>query len=331
MIDKMLVAATMKAFEQLFDDNGIPYTVRDDAETEIYRNLWNESGDKALHLRKAVPAVRRIAAKEPYIFKKDGDPIEIRLNYLDRELSDSFGDIMIERKDLDWRFAISVKSDAKIIAELPVADREVDQPGGEFNEIDDFGDRIFGIPCSNDYFNDMNEILLKIKPHDDENWAELIKDETFIYDSIITPMISAISRELPRICKGHPEAPQKFIDYFYRKLDYYFIFPVNEVQVTRIGAINAHGGLGRMPGNPNLTIPRVDPPAKLLDVRFGRGPHGELSKDTLQVSFDGGWSVCILISAEYDKFGELGFNLKVYLPATPFGSYRDQVAWDPEV
>jgi len=24
------------------------------------------------------------------------------------------------------------------------------------------------------------------------------------------------------------------------------------------------------------------------------------------------------------------FNMTVYLPVTPFGSYRDQVDWDPE-
>ena len=330
MINKMLVAATMKAFEEVFEADSVPYTVRDDEETRIYRKLWDESDEKEEYLRKAAPAVRKIASKEPYIFETGGEPICIRLNYLDRDLDDSFGDIMLERSDLDWRFAMSVKNDAQIIATLPVADREVEQPGGEFNSIDDFGDRIFGIPCSNDYFTDMNEILLNIKPHDDENWAELVKDEKFIYDSIITPMISAVGREMPRICKGHPEAPQKFIDYFYRKIDYYFIFPIDEVQVTRIGAVNAHGGLGRMPGNPNYLVPRVDPPSKLLDVRFGKGAYGELSKDTLQLNFDGGWSVCITISPEYDTYGELGFNLKVYLPVTPFGSYRDQVDWDPE-
>jgi hypothetical protein len=32
----------------------------------------------------------------------------------------------------------------------------------------------------------------------------------------------------------------------------------------------------------------------------------------------------------YDTYGELGFEMQVYLPVTPFGSYRDQVDWDPE-
>ena len=330
MINKMLVAATMKAFEQFFEDNNIPYTVKDDKETDTYRKIWEESDEKETYLRKAAPAIRRIASKERYLYATEGDPICIRLNYLDKDLEDSFGDIMVERSDLDWRFAISVKYDAKITASLPVADREVEQPGGKFNQIDDFGDRIFGIPCSNDYFTDMNEILLNIQPHDKENWGELVKDEKFIYDSVITPMIAAIGREMPRLCKGHPEAPQKLIDFFYRKIDYYFIFPVDEVGVTRIGSVNAHGGLGRMPNNPNLLVPRVDPPSKLLDVRFGKGPYGELSKDTIQFAFDGGWAVCLTVSPVYDTYGELGFNLQVYMPVTPFGSYRDQVEWDPE-
>ena len=336
MINKILVEATIKAFKNILEREGVPYDIRNDEESRFFMQLWEDTDeDRNLAYIQAAPAVERIVEHEPYILIKEGEPLIIRLNYLDRKLErDSFGEIMLERPDLDWRFAISVKSDAKILTSMALADRELDMSKddeikGSFNAIEDFGDRVFGVPCSNDYFDEMNDILLNIAPHDRENWSELVRDDEFVYGKLITPMLRAMGREFPRIFKFHPEAPQKLFDYFYGKLDYYFINPIEEVQATRIGAVNARGQLGRMPDNTNLMTPKVRFPSELLDVRFATGKYGEMSKDTLQLTFDGGWSLCFVLKPVYDKYGELGSDLKVYLPVTPFGSYRDQVAWLP--
>ena len=336
MINTILVEACVKAFKTILERENVPYFIKDDEEAQYFFKLWEETDkEKDLAYRQAAPAIERIASHEPMIFVTDGEPLCIRLNYLDRKLErDSFGEIMLERPDLDWRFAISVKSDAKILSALPVADRELDMDRdvirNSFNEIDDFGDRIFGIPCSNEYFDDMNEILLNIAPRDSENWGELVKEEKFIYGSLITPMLQAFGREFPRIFKSHPEAAQKMFDYFYGKMDYYFIKPIDELEVTRIGCVNARGGLGRMPNNTNLMVAKTDFPTELEEVRLATGKYGEVSRDTLQLNFNGGWALCITMHPVYDKYGELGFDMQVYLPVTPFGSYRDQVDWIPE-
>ena len=336
MINKILVEACVKSFKTIFERENVPYPIRDDAESSYFFHLWEDTDEeKDLAYRQALPAIERIAEHEPFIFETGGEPVVIRLNYLDRELErDSFGEIMLERPDLDWRFAISVKSDARILSAMPVADRELDMDKdkikGSFNGIDDFGFRIFGIPCSNEYFDDVNDILLNIAPRDNDNWGELVKDEKFVYGSIVTPLLKAIGREFPRLLKFHPEAPQKLIDYFYGKIDYYFIKPIDELQVTRIGCVNARGYLGQMPDNKNLKTPKTGFPSELLDVRLATGKYGEISRDTLQLMFDGGWSVCITVYPVYDTYGEFGFDLQVYLPVTPFGSYRDQVDWAAE-
>ena len=336
MINKILVEACVKAFKTILERENVPYVIKDDEESSYFFHLWEDADEERdLAYRQAEPAMERIASHEPYIFETGGEPLSIRLNYLDRRLErDSFGEIMLERPDLDWRFAISVKSDARILSALPVADRELDMDQdrimNSFNAIDDFGDRIFGIPCSNDYFDDMNEILLNIAPRDNENWSELVKDDSFVYGKLITPMLKAMGREFPRIFKFHPEAPQKLFDYFYGQMDYYFIKPINELKVTRIGCVNARGYLGRMPGNRNLKTPKTGFPSELYDVRMATGKYGEVSRDTLQLAFDGGWSLCITMYPVYDKYGELGFDLQVFIPVTPFGSYRDQVDWLPE-
>ncbi len=336
MINNILVEACVRAFKTIFERENIPYVIKDDAESQFFYQLWEKNdAERELAYRQAAPAIERIASHEPYIFETGGEPLIVRFNYLDRKLErDSFGEIMLERPDLNWRFSISVKSDARILTALPIADRELEmnkeEIKGSFNAIDDFGDRVFGIPCTNEYFEDMNEILLNIAPRDSENWSELVKDENFVYGSLITPMLRAMGREFPRIFKYHPEAPQKLFDYFYGKIDYYFINPIEELKVTRIGCVNSRGGLGRIPDNNNLKTPRVGFPSELLDVRFATGKYGEVSRDTLQLSFDGGWSLCFVIFPVYDTYGELGFDLQVFLPSTPFGSYRDQVEWLPE-
>ena len=286
-------------------------------------------------LRQATPAIERIVANEPYLFEKGGDPLFIRVNDQTRKLAeDSFGEILLERKDLDWGFSISVKSDANVLTTMPVADRETNKytknVPGVVNEIDDFGDRIFGVPCSNEYFDDMNEILLHVDTTDSAAWSAKLTDKKFVYGSLITPMLKAVAAELPRIFADHPEAPQKLLDYFYGTIDYYYINPIDPLQVTRIGAVNAHGGLGCIPNNDNHFTPVVKFPTKLLEVRFATGKFGELSKDTIQLCFDGGWAVCLKIGTDFTMESGRIFALSVYLPVTPFGSYRDQVDWEPE-
>lgn len=333
MVNKELVGATLKVFEDILTASEIPYAVRDDEETVFYRELWESLEDKENIYRQAAPAIRRIATKEPYIFKKDGEPLVIRLNYLTRELErDSFGEIMLERPDIDWRFSISIKDHANVLATMPLADRDRDvymnNEVSVFNEIDDFGSRIFGIPCSNDYFDDMNEILMRIDDSNREKWNESLADDAFVFKNIITPMLGAMGREMPRICEGHPEAPKKLIDYFYGSIDYYFIKPIEQYEVTRIGCVNSHGGLGRIPGTNNHFTPVVEFPTQLLDVRFATGEHGTLSRDTIQFTFDGGWAVCVKVHTTYTEEEGRFIGLNVFLPVTPFGSYRDQVEWD---
>jgi hypothetical protein len=334
MIDTLLVGATVKAFEEILEKRGVPYETRKDEEYDIYMKAWDEAGkdEQDLALRQAAPAAERISSNEKYLFEKSGDPLVIRLNYLTRKLDkDSFGEILLERPDIDWHISISVKSDAKVLSSMTLADRarytEKNKVVNVFNEIDDFGEEIFQVPCSNEYFNDINEVLLTFEPYSKEEWTEKLKDEDFLYGKLITPMLRAIAAEVPRICEYHPEAPKKLLDFFYGDFDYYFIKPIKELELTRIGSVNSHGDLGKIPGSSNLAIKRVNFPTKLLDVRFATGEYGEISKDTLQFSFDGGWAVCLKLHMDEEHVDDRNFVVNVYLPVTPFGSYRDQVAW----
>ena len=334
MINSILVGGTLTALEEVFNENGIVFDIEKSKAYDTYKRVWENSAKKDLAVRQARPAIRRILEKEPYVFEKGGEPLMIRLNDQDRRMEDSFGEILLERADIDWRFALSVKIDAKIIASMPVAGRDMslfmNKVDGMVNEIDDFGDRVLGIPCSNEYFDEMNEILLKIAPHDSDNWKELIRDDSFVYDTLITPMLGALGREMPRIFKDHPEAPRRLIEYFYRMIDYYYIAPIDKAGVTRIGAVNGHGDLGRIPGSDNNFTPKIKFPTQLLEVRPASGRYGELSKDTIQLSFDGGWSLCIMLRPVTDRMKGRSFELKVFMPSLPYGSYRDQVEWDPE-
>ena len=337
MINELLVAATAWSLESILQDRGVRYEFRDDEEYQYFLKVWDKASgaDKKAADRQARPAMKRIASKESYLFLREETPLRVRFNYLERTLEkDSFGEILIERPEMDWHISISVKSDANVLSSMKVADRSPqlrsDNFVSMFNEIDDFGERIFHVPCSNDYFRDMNDILMAFEPYDKETWLDLLKDYDFLYGKLITPMLKAIGDELPRICEYHPEAPQRMLDFFYGKYDYYFIKPIPELKVTRIGSVNAHGGLGRMPNNSNHTVQPVRYPTELLDVRMATGRYGEIAKDTIQFSFDGGWALCIKLSMDLKNIDERNFLVNVYLPVTPFGSYRDQVPWDAE-
>lgn len=334
MVNSILVAAAVNSIADILKAKDIPYEIEDSAAYKSYMKVWDRSSKKDLAYRQARPAMERILSREYFAFVKGGVPMRIRLNDPSRKMEDSFAEILLERTDLNWHIAISVKLNANIIATLPFAGREQDMfedhVVGAVNEIDDFGDRIFGVPCSNEYFDDMNEILLKIAPYDKESWRAFLKEETLIYDTLLSPILRALGSEIKKICEDHPEAPARMFDFFYGKYDYYYINPIEQVKVTKIGALNAHGDLGRLPDNDNHTTAYIKYPTKLLDVRFANGKYGQLSKDTLQFTFDGGWALCFKVMPGKDRTKGRTFELNVYVPVTPFGSYRDQVDWDPE-
>lgn len=335
MIDTILAAATVKSIEEIMTEAGVPYEVRDDEEKAYFYGAWDDATDseRDLALSQAAPAIRRILSKEAYAYRAKEGPLIIRFNYQKRKIEkDSFGEILLERPEFDWHISISVKNDPKVLASLTLADRAGYINHGEivnfFNEIDDFGERIFQVPCSNDYFKDMNEVLLAFEPYKKDDWMNLLKEDDFLYGKLITPMLRAIGAEMKRLCNRHPEAPQKLIDYFYGTYDYYFIKPIEASKVTRIGCVNSHGNLGRIPHSYNHDTPKIDFPTELLEVRFATGDHGELSHDTIQFNFDKGWALCLRIYIDENHLEERSFRTSVYLPVTPFGSYRDQVPWD---
>ena len=336
MINDLLVAASVKGTEERLNAAGIPYEIEENDAYRNYMKAWDSLEDKESYMRQVRPALAKFAALEPYLHETDGDPLRIRFNGPDRDLDkDSFAEVLLERKDLDWAIGVSIKNDAQVLTDMRIADRDMDfymnRSVNTVNEIEDFGDRIFGVPCSNEYFDDVNEILERIHAHDREKWAELLMDDDFVYDTVITPILKAFAMEIPRICKDHPEAPMHFFDYFYGKYDYYFLNPINELQLTRMGAVNPRGGLGRIPGTNNHLVNVVAKPTKVMDVRFATGKHGEISKDTVQINFDGGWAMCFRLRVAYSEEHGRSFNIGVYMPVTPFGSFRDQAKWDPEV
>ena len=157
---------------------------------------------------------------------------------------------------------------------------------------------------------------------------EMIKDEDFLYGKLVSPMLKAIGNEISRIVSYHPEAPQRMIDYFYGKYDYYFLNPIDRLGVTRIGAVNCHGQLGRIPNSHHHYTRRVKYPSELLEMRFATGKDGEILRDTIKFAFDRGWELCMTLRLEDEHIDDRYFSLNVFLPTTPYGSYRDQVDWD---
>jgi hypothetical protein len=294
--------------------------------------IWNRSKRQAYFMKQARPAVARIAQLEPYFNETDGEPLRIRFNGTERDLDqDSFAEVLLERSDLDWAIGFSIKNDAKVLTDMRIADRSMgsymDKESSSVNEIEDFGSKIFGVPCSNEYFDDVNAILQRIHAYDTDSWRKQLADDDFVYDNVVTPILAVLAREIPRLCKDHPEAPMHFFDYFYGKYDYYYLNPIDKLLITRMGAINVRGGLGRIPGTDNHFVNVVKKPTELLDVRFATGKYGEISRDTLQMTFDGGWAMCFNIHVSNTlKYGR-SFNLGVYMPVTPFGSFREEARW----
>lgn len=217
-------------------------------------------------------AVSRIFDLEPLIIEDGDDQLDLFIQ------SDSHGeegdvrDILIVRRNIQWEIGLSIKHNHFAVKH------------SRLGKTLDFGKRWFDVPCSSQYWQDVDPIFsyLDMEKKKGTKWSELPNKVTDVY----LPLLKAFSDEINRSVVINPELPKKMVEYLLGEFDFYKVISVDRQRQTQILSFNLHGTLN-LPSRkkkPQQSVPVANLPTRIVKMELK--PN---SNNTVELYMDEGW------------------------------------------
>lgn len=178
-------------------------------------------------------------------------------------------DILIRRKDKSWEVGLSIKHNNFAVKHSRLA------------KTLDFGDKWFGIRCSDAYWEEVKPIFnyLDVEHRKKTEWKNLPNKEFDVY----VPLLKAFLAELERAYDTDQTIPQRLVEYLLGKYDFYKVISLDSERLTRIQPVNLHSTLNKPDGanKPTLVIPVSTLPTRIIaaGMRPGSTNTAELFLD----------------------------------------------------
>lgn len=209
---------------------------------------------------------------EPMILDKDDGVVSLKIQTDSQGESGDVRDILITRENVSWVIGLSLKHNHFAVKHSRLGKKL------------DFGDKWFGMPCSNDYWSAIYEIFSYLEKEKQKNteWKNLPDKESGIY----VPLLQAFMDEIKRSCKMNPDVPKKMVEYLLGQYDFYKIISIDMKKLTQIQSFNMHGTLNKESKKykPITIVPKVSLPTRIVSFEFK--PN---SNNTLELYMDEGW------------------------------------------
>ena len=188
-------------------------------------------------------------------------------------------DVLCIRRQNEWEIGLSCKHNHTAVKH------------SRLSRTIDFGDSWFGIPSSQDYFDEINPLFDELDELKErgELWRNIENKEERIY----VPLLKAFIRELERLNNNNPGLiPERLLQYLLGSNDFYKVITHDRRRVTQVQAFNLYGTLNRNSGRerPIVNVPQLIMPTRFFDISFKRD-----SRNTIEVTCDNGWTVSLRI------------------------------------
>lgn len=223
-------------------------------------------------------AVETILELEPRMSENDGDELLLEFQQDGAGKEGDVRDIVIKRNDIHWEIGLSIKHNHEAVKHSRLSHKI------------DFGDKWFGIPCSEAYWDAVNPIFDRLKDEESKGrkWSEIEdKDET-----VYVPMLQAFMDEVRRAYESDADMPRKMVEYLIGTSDYYKVVSRDNKRLTMIHTFNIHGTLNK-PSKIRvsaITVPIVELPTELVALKFKRS-----NKNTVEMYLNHGWQLSFRI------------------------------------
>ena len=245
-------------------------------------------------------AVAKIVALEPRMIEKGEDVLDLLIQADEKGESGDVRDILIIRNHIHWEIGLSLKHNHFAVKHSRLSDRL------------DFGNKWYGIPCSQNYWDDIRPIFSYL--HTCQKKHLKFRDLPDKEKNVYVPLLKAFIYEIQRQYSKHKNIPCKLVEYLLGEYDFYKIISIDKERMTQIQSYNLHGTLGMssQTQEPAIIIPIASLPTRIVSLDFVPG-----KQNTVELYMDGGWQFSFRIhNAKTDVEPSLKFDIQlVGMPA----------------
>lgn len=237
-------------------------------------NAWNtlQKATKSLYYISAKSMISTLFQLEPLLIEDDNEILKLMIQ------PDSMGelgdvrDILAIRNNIQWEIGFSVKHNHLAVKH------------SRLSKNLDFGERWYGINCSENYWNDVSNIFkyLEKEKNNKTLWRELPDKELDVY----VPLLNAFVEEIKRAYKEDENLPRKMVEYLLGTYDFYKVISIDKDQLTQLQTFNMKGTLNKNSKKQKvqITIPVVNLPTRLVNIEVKPG-----STNKVELYLDNGW------------------------------------------
>lgn len=275
----------------------------------FYNNADEETRDK-MNLA-ANAAVRVILRLEPQLQNPlDNIPLYLTIQEDAAGIAGDVRDVVCIRRQNQWEIGLSCKHNHSAVKHSRLSPNI------------DFGRMWFGIPCSPQYFEEINPMFDELRELKSNKvlWRDIENKEERYY----IPLLEAFMRELRRLDTEKPGLiPRRLLSYLLGVNDFYKVITDDAREVTKVQVYSLYGTLNRAAGRvrPQVRIPQLVMPQRFFDINFK--PN---SGNTINVVCDGGWTISMRIHNASSKV-EPSLKFDVNLLGVPPTLYTHHEPW----
>lgn len=270
---------------------------------EIAKECWDfiDQETKDIFKQSALAATISIFDLEPMITEIGEDCLVLKMQKDEEGEIGDVRDIIIIRNAEKWEIGLSIKHNHFAVKHSRL--------GAKL----DFGERWYGIKCSDDYWNDIAPIFefINSKKEQGLKWSDLENKDIDVY----VPLLNAFMNEIKRNADKHSDLPKKLVEYLLGEFDFYKVISIDNKKITQIQTYNLRGTLNKpsKKETPKTIIPIAKLPTRIVNIDFK--PE---SKNTIELYMNEGWQFSFRIhNASTYVENSLKFDIQIVgMPAS---------------
>lgn len=236
---------------------------------------WNAISEekREIYTMSANAAVNTIIELEPMMEENSDDILLLEFQKDEFGESGDVRDIVIRRDDVNWEIGLSIKHNHDAVKH------------SRLSHVLDFGEEWYGIPCSDQYWNDIAPVFDSLKREQKRKtaWSDLDDKEGDVY----VPLLQAFLDEVYRTYNQDSTIAVKMFEYLVGIRDYHKIVSHDNKRMTLIHTFNLHGSLNQpsTEKESEFEVLPVELPTEIISMRFKKN-----SNTTVEIYMDNGWA-----------------------------------------
>lgn len=275
--------AIANAYYQYLLSNGQHVQLQNDNNFVNVQNCYlaQTEKDKLWFDTAAQKTIETLVAIEPGLTSNRNlfDLLNIRVASDLEGINGDVRDVIFSRQN--WEIGISAKNNHDAVKH------------SRLSPLIDFGREWMGIPCSENYFGEINvvfDLLANLKHQNPEiKWEDLGDAKS---TDVYVPLLTAFRKEMLNLAKTNKVASSNLLSYLIGRKPFYKVIKEDSKNIVVVKAFNIGGKLNQTINGrkPIIKTDSVKLPTRIIELEFKEG-----SDTTLMMVLDEGWQISFRI------------------------------------